>query len=629
MLQEAWETACFAVDVRPFHPEAFVLLARIALAAGDGETARTCAAHAFQLVPGYTPAHELLHPPTQHSRSPEWIFLPAALHRSPQGPGLRLSVCLIARNEERFLARCLGSIRDLAHQIIVVDTGSDDRSMDIAREYDAEVHPCPWTDHFGDARNVSLEYARGDWVLVLDADEELPPEQHAALKAMMEQATVLSWRLPIQDSGKESEGCNYVPRLFRNTPGAFFLGRVHEQAFTSLESTRREWGMECRLGNATLRHHGYSAEVTRSRDKIGRNLRLLERALAEQPGDVGLLMSHGLELARSDRLDEALREYRAAFRALSEQRPSEVVPEVRETLLSQFAARLMTARRFAEIVEVLNSPLARSEGLTASLHFVHGLASMELRDFAEGAKQMQACLDQRFQPSLSPVSAQVRGAAPVHCLARCLWEIGEIAGAAREFARAIEMDPESIPVQLDHARFLQAQGQSTEALHRMHDLAHRYPTALGPWLVGGRIALGQSDFLEVALDWTAAAQVRFPAEPTVLDQRAEALLLAGRFEEALVLWTRTEVRLRPSARAAAVLCHCGLGGTPPALAPKEQGEVSREFLRWYRRLLDFGAENLVRRLGDTVSILEPILPEAARVIRAVTSAATPDIAVRS
>jgi glycosyltransferase involved in cell wall biosynthesis len=83
---------------------------------------------------------------------------------------------LIAKNEERFLPQCLRSVRALASQIVVVDTGSTDRTVDIAREFGAEVHSFSWCDDFSAARNAALEHATGDWILILDADEELKPE---------------------------------------------------------------------------------------------------------------------------------------------------------------------------------------------------------------------------------------------------------------------------------------------------------------------------------------------------------------------------------------------------------------------------------------------------------------------
>ena len=84
-----------------------------------------------------------------------------------------ISLCMIVKNEGHNLHRCLQSVQGFVNQIIVVDTGSEDNTVEIARSYGAEVHFFEWCDDFAAARNHSLSFATGDWILVLDADEKL------------------------------------------------------------------------------------------------------------------------------------------------------------------------------------------------------------------------------------------------------------------------------------------------------------------------------------------------------------------------------------------------------------------------------------------------------------------------
>jgi hypothetical protein len=104
-----------------------------------------------------------------------------------------------------------------------------------------------------------------------------------------------------------------VPRLFRNAPGLFFVGRIHEQAFSSIQVRCQQWGLKHQLGKTTLLHHGYTDEVMAGRNKIERNLRLLERAVEEMPDEPNLVMSLGLELVRSGKLEAGLDRYWEAF----------------------------------------------------------------------------------------------------------------------------------------------------------------------------------------------------------------------------------------------------------------------------------------------------------------------------
>lgn len=91
---------------------------------------------------------------------------------------------MIVKNEERLLSRCLASVRALVDEIVVVDTGSSDRTVEIAESFGAQVYHTAWENDFSKARNLSLKHATKDWILVLDADEELRPDDHALVKAL-------------------------------------------------------------------------------------------------------------------------------------------------------------------------------------------------------------------------------------------------------------------------------------------------------------------------------------------------------------------------------------------------------------------------------------------------------------
>lgn len=615
-LPEAWTATLAALQVRPFHPEAYLLLAEIALAAGNSIVARQCAQHARQLAPEWKPAKKFLQGRVRGNAKPAWLVLPDAITVDAS----RLSVCLIAKNEEQFLPRCLASVRGLADQIVLVDTGSSDHTVELAKGHGAEVYHFAWCEDFSAARNAALAHVTGDWVLVLDADEELPPESQEPLRRLLRERSVIGWRLPLIDVGREEEGCSYVPRLFRNAPGLFYVGRVHEQVFSSLEVRRQQWGLDNRLGDAALRHHGYRPEVVKDRNKIERNLRLLERAVAEMPEEANLRMSYGLELARSDERERGVIEYYKALELMSAQPAALMVPELREMLLTQLSTQLMALKRWDELVRLLTSPLAQAGGLTASLHFALGLAHLELKQFGEAADQMRQCLAKRQQPALAPINKEIHQAGPRHCLALCLDQLGQTEPAAEQFRRAIQDDPQARPARLDYAGFLAAHGQPVEAINLFLALANEKPDDAQAWFRGGRVALSAPEFQEVALDWTAEAQRHLPQEPALAQQRAEALMLAGQCEAALPLWRRLALpagQCGPAqALAALLLCETAAGqdvSPPPAHL---EGAVSREFLNWYQRLVQFNARAALEELNRRVGALACVLPSAARLLAA-------------
>lgn len=625
-LHAAWQAACRALEERPFHPEAALLLAEIAQAGGDAATARLCAQHASRLAPSWKPARKHLkklngHSHGKGSQSPRFAP-PAALTPGPDGTPPRISVCLIVRNEERFLARCLESIRPLAHQIVVVDTGSTDRTIEIARSFGADVHEVPWTDDFSAARNAALEHATGHWILAIDADEELPSDQHARLLADLGRANVLGCRLPLVNAGLEHEGVSYVPRLFRNAPGLFYVSRVHEQVFSSVLVRAEEWAMETVLGSAQLRHYGYAKDVVRDRQKGERNLRLLRLALAEYPEDANLRMNLGLELIRAGDLDAGLLEYDAALDALGLQPAARHVPELRETLLTQFVTHLLKARRWDNVLRVLESPAARADALSASLHFARGLAHLQLQQPAEAAEAFRLCLARRHLPALCPVFPEILGPAPRHCLATCLRQLGQTDAAREALETALREDPAAAPVRLDLARLHHAEDRPLEALQTLHQLLATDGTQAEVWRLGGEIALSRKEFRDFALDWTGEALKHLPTSLPLARQRAEALLLAGDARGALPLWRSATAATDPTDDSAprAAVCLCELVAEPPSTAhlvpSTEEGRVSREFLRWYQRLAEADSDAILLQVNEHLDDLARVLPTAARTLRA-------------
>ncbi|MBT9547439.1 MAG: glycosyltransferase family 2 protein [Candidatus Sericytochromatia bacterium] len=142
---------------------------------------------------------------------------------------LKISLCMIVKNEATHLDRCLQSVKGLATEIIVVDTGSSDATVDIARSHGAEVHFFEWCDDFSLARNAAIEKAQGDWVLLLDGDEWLPDDAAETWPSILsdpqfEGAVVLNAQV-----GPPEDATVFKRLLFRNHQHLRFVGKVHEK----------------------------------------------------------------------------------------------------------------------------------------------------------------------------------------------------------------------------------------------------------------------------------------------------------------------------------------------------------------------------------------------------------------
>jgi tetratricopeptide (TPR) repeat protein len=206
-----------------------------------------------------------------------------------------LSLCIIARDEERFLGSCLASVRGVVDEIVLVDTGSNDRTIEIARRAGARVVQSSWADDFAAARNVALDHARGEFVLQLDADEVLVPSSAATIRSAVEEAgeATDAFLLPIHDAAHLGAdlaavvaGCARLgepqspPRLFARRAGVRYEGAIHE----GIDGWLAARGLRVRGLDAPIVHFGRVPEIVAARGKRVRNHALLRAACAREPG---------------------------------------------------------------------------------------------------------------------------------------------------------------------------------------------------------------------------------------------------------------------------------------------------------------------------------------------------------
>lgn len=208
---------------------------------------------------------------------------------------MRISLCMIVRDEARYLAQCLRSVAGVVDEIVVVDTGSTDGTPDLARSFGAAVYAQPWENDFAKARNASLERASGDWILVLDADEALTPEAASALRPFAEHTPADGVQLIQRSFLPENELCRYqdlhITRLFRNRPAYRYEEAIHEQIQPSILRS----GGRITTSPLVLHHFGYAQQTVQGgRSRAERNRALLEAALAARPDDAYLCYQLGI-----------------------------------------------------------------------------------------------------------------------------------------------------------------------------------------------------------------------------------------------------------------------------------------------------------------------------------------------
>ncbi|MFZ3101130.1 MAG: glycosyltransferase [Desulfitobacteriaceae bacterium] len=327
---------------------------------------------------------------------------------------VKVSLCMIVKNEEQNLSRCLNSIVGLVHEIIIVDTGSTDSTCEIARQYGAMIHHLPWNDNFSDARNASLALAQGEWILFLDADEELSPESREILSRLIENETVEGYFVKIINHlGKE--GCletvpDLVFRLFRNKKEYRFRGAIHEQIADVILEKNPQARYQV-AEDLILVHHGYLDEVIREKDKKLRNLTLLEKELAQNPHNRLLQYHYGVELFRAERYAEAA--------AVLIQSATDIDPNT--IYLPKLLRYIVIAQQSSDqLHEALNSAALALKLFPnyADLYYYTGLILLDLKHYAQARNAFLQALSMPEQPPQYASFGGIRGFRSYYYLAQ-------------------------------------------------------------------------------------------------------------------------------------------------------------------------------------------------------------------
>ncbi|HEV8316254.1 MAG TPA: glycosyltransferase [Vicinamibacterales bacterium] len=288
-----------------------------------------------------------------------------------------LSLCMIAKNEEAHLSRCLESVRGLVDEIVFVDTGSTDRTVEIARSFDARIFHFAWQDDFSLARNVSLEQATGEWILVLDADESIAARDHARIRELLRRedlnafivfqrhyltSTVVGWQPGPggYDEGKPYPGFLDVDcrRLFRNRPWLRFQHPVHEE----LLSTDPSHPLAQIHGDWVIHHFGKLASQDLIRAKGEAYLRIGVKKAEDRPRDPLAHFELGIQYSELDKPAEALASFERVMALSPGYRDAQLRIALAHARLGQHESALRALRQAKQALPQLAAAVALEEG---------------------------------------------------------------------------------------------------------------------------------------------------------------------------------------------------------------------------------------------------------------------------
>ncbi len=376
--------------------------------------------------------------------------------------GLTLSLAMIVKDEEEMLPQCLAAVKDAVDEMIIVDTGSKDRTVEIAESFGAKVLHHEWTGDFAAARNVSFDAATGDWVIYLDADEVLVTEDVERLREL----TGKTWReafylVETNFTGDLADGealTHNALRVFRNRDEYRFDGRLHEQIANKLPAYNPE---RLEATSVRIEHYGYLASVRDAKAKSVRNIELLEQQVKEGQTGPFLHFNLGSEYAAAGDNPGALTHLAKSWELLEEEgiEGYGFVP----SLVGRLVRAYRVNNRFDEARKQADRGLEIFPGFT-DLVFEKGHSFAAEGRLDEAAEQFEQCVKMGDAPSkysatvgcgtfLALVSAadvrriQGRRAEAVAMLRKSLADYPRYLGAVLPLAQAMladEADPQIV-----------------------------------------------------------------------------------------------------------------------------------------------------------------------------------------
>jgi tetratricopeptide (TPR) repeat protein len=442
--------------------------------------------------------------------------------------GLTLSLCMIVRDEEDMLPSCLAAIAPAVDEIVIVDTGSKDRTIEIAREFGAKVIEREWTGSFSDARNASFEAATGDWIIYLDADEVLVAEDVNRLKTL----TGRVWReafylVETSYTGQLGDGAaitNSALRVFRNRPHYRFEGRLHEQIAHHLPTF-----VAGRIEQSSVRidHYGYLGAVRDAKEKSRRNIELLLAQRAESAPSAFLHFNLGTEYSVVGDHFAALKELETAWGLVEGQ--GEEAHDYVPALVQRIVNSLHYTGRHEESIARARDGLRIFPGFT-DLVFAQAQAAAAVGREDEAIGYWQRCIEMGDAPSRYGGAVGGGSYLPRIALAELYLASGELESARELLEWCLAKHPSFIGVVAPYATVLLRAGADGETVAAEIEARIGDPTAAARFTLAsvlyahGMMAAAERQYRAVLTARPQSSQVR--------TQLAESLLNQGRYAEA-------------------------------------------------------------------------------------------------
>ncbi len=297
---------------------------------------------------------------------------------------MKISLCMIVKNEEELLAKCLEHIVPYISEIIIVDTGSTDRTKEIAHQFTDQIYDFEWCNDFSQARNFSISKAANDWILVLDADEIVTEFDRNIPKSLarVDESTVGRIKIinNIEDKWGPAWNTERISRLF-NKRWFHYEGIIHEQI---VQKNSGKAYKTIPVG-ITVDHVGYAKEVVNKKSKLNRNISLLQQAISTTPHDPYLHYQLGKSYYMAKEYQQAHDSFQTAL-----SQPVNFAYKYVQDLVESYGYTLINTEKYQQALELeqysgyyQNSP---------DFNFLLGLIYMNNALFSKAVESFLNCI---------------------------------------------------------------------------------------------------------------------------------------------------------------------------------------------------------------------------------------------
>ncbi len=435
-----------------------------------------------------------------------------------------VSLCMIVKNEEDNLVRCLNSIKDLVDEIIIVDTGSTDGTVSIAESFGAKVYHFPWTNSFSDARNESLRHATKEWTLIMDADDEFCKEDKEMLKHLVNDGSednilyffeTLNYCGSFPDSNNISVNLN--PRLFKNNLGFCYEGDVHNQ-LVNRKNSRKDVNLPIKIY-----HYGYLDNNIKSKNKRQRNITLLEEQLKNEPNNKYASFNLANEYFALDDIQKALELYYESYEEFNPNIGYGFILVIKIVIANYYLGLYDKALEFAD------TGLKYYPNFT-DLYYFKAIVYKTMRRPTLAIKSFEKCIEMGESPVDLKFLYGTGSFKPIYELGNIYMELKDYQTAFRYFNDALKAKPDFIYPVYRIAHILKEEKAPLGDFRKLMENFFENTVSAYPILAD---IFYMEEFYWIALEYIAKCEENKIISEDIMIVKAKSLIRNGDFEQCI------------------------------------------------------------------------------------------------